>query len=385
MESAQDTFTLDDTHNSQIKLSQTNNRLVIAVESRNRYFSLELDNDDDIPKVSDEVFSDINSMYQGFVAALQKVNDKINLSFDDGNGQLICKASFSAGEIPKDRQFSLDLQEKEPAPLAPLTIIERNMEGKFNQILEKVSALEKRVAIREGNQETNGPQSGLEMKKELGNNLLDMMVQFQTKILEKLERLQEKIVLLEQKTSNLEKEEAIFNKNNSENLTTSIKSCIYFDSTSPKAVDYVFSNHNQTAQCQKLDNSTRELPLSQPLPKTGKFEVSIQIDIIQVNLWIGIVSPENLQKKDWHKQGLYFLSSEGSIYTPDLVIKPKISSVPCLKTGDIVTLKADIDQGVIAFLINDDEINSTEINLKGTTFVPYVGFSFPQNKFTILN
>jgi len=373
------THPLDD--NSQIQLSQSNNRLIIEIYAKSsaKLFSLELDNDA-IPQVSDEIFSDTSSFYQGFEDALKKAHKEISLDFD-GKGKLTYKVSFSVGKISKDHQFSLNLQEKE---LAPWTLIERNMEGKFAQILEKVSALEKRVAIKENAKEVGGSQSSLEVKKELGNSLLDMMSQFETKIFEKLERLQQKITVLEQKTANIDKEEE--GKTNKDNNSQSQNdSKVYFDTTTKKVIDYAFYNNNQSALCKNSTNQTRELPLSKSLPKTGIFEVSIRVDTLKANTWFGLVAEQNLQASAFYTDDLFFQSSGWSIRTKESGDLKSKNPTAQLKVGDILTLKADIDKGIVSFLINGAEANSTIYNLKDKIYFPYCGFAQAGDTFTILN
>jgi len=99
-------------------------------------FFVELDNDA-IVQVSKEIFSDVNTMYQGLEDALKNAYQEVKLSCDD-LGFLNYKLTYVLGPMKKEHNFSISLQEKRCDSLGAL---ESKMESKLTDVLAKVSDL----------------------------------------------------------------------------------------------------------------------------------------------------------------------------------------------------------------------------------------------------
>jgi len=122
-----------------IELSKTNDHFFIEIEApgSGRMFFVELENDA-IHQVSQELFSNVQEMFQAFEDAIQKAYPEVSLTFN-GSGKLTYRVSFSVGPIKKDQQFTIELQEKK---IDALTMFERKVENRFEKLSQKLAYLE---------------------------------------------------------------------------------------------------------------------------------------------------------------------------------------------------------------------------------------------------
>jgi len=95
-----------------IELFKTHDHFFIEIEvpSTGRTYFAELDNDA-VSQVSQEIFPNVDAIFQGLEEAINKTFKEVSLTFN-GSNKLTYKVGFSVGPIQKDHQFVIDLQEK---------------------------------------------------------------------------------------------------------------------------------------------------------------------------------------------------------------------------------------------------------------------------------
>jgi len=345
MQQAQQIYYLDQ---NEVKLSKVDNRLIIEIEAvlSQRNFSIELDNDA-IPQASNEIFANVDVMYNGFEEALKKAYKEVSISFD-GSGKLSYKISFSVGSVHREHQFTLSLQEKK---LPQITIVEKKLEN----IQKLMSNLERKQEVLE--------------KANENEKIIEMITNLETRIFEKL-------LDFENRVSSLEKEKA------NKEFKSQTELCKSFNRNFPQANDFVFSNDNKTIECK--NHNAFEIPILQSLPNSGRARFSIKIEETKGSIWMGIALCDKFNSKFWYRSEIHFSTRDGSIKVSEsLSVSPSVNPYQW-KKGDLVTMIADLDQGKVSFDVNEIEINSFQVDLKKKTYFPFCGFGHLDNKITLL-
>ena len=358
MEEAQATYYLDP---NEVKLSVIYDRLLIEVEPKaiGKSFSLELDNDV-IAQVSQEIFSDVKTMYKGIEDALKKVNDEVSLSFD-GNGQLTYKMSFFVGRVRKDRQFNITLQENESDPLI---LLEKKMENKFAQLFNKFSEIEQRIQPKVVNNNDIK-----RFVKEEDKEIAERMARLEEKVFNRLELLENKVMEVLNKVM----DQGINSKTEANKSSQKIIK-LGFDRLSPKATFFNFTDDDQTIEYTNL-KSNGLIPFSPQLPKKGTFVLSLKIQKIPSPISFGVVSYNDLRKDRWHPYSFYYETQKGIIHYNGIGrVEPHYSDIGFGKVNDVLSFIMDAEQDFFFFKINGIEINRINYNIKDKVYYPYCQF-----------
>jgi len=346
MDSSYQTFALD---KNEVKLSRTGGRLLIEVEDTvsQRNFSIELDNDA-IVQASNEIFTDVDTMYNGLQEALKKLYKEVSISFD-GKGKLAYTACFSFGAFKKDHNFVISLQEKS---LNPLAVLERRVDV-LTQELEKLKGHP--PAVKNGVQHDNIA-------------IVEMINKLEKRIFEKFDDIEKRISALEQPKL-LQK--------------TDLKTT--FDPSTSHAVNFVFKNNNQTIQ--RSGKDYYELPISNTIPRAGKLKLSFKIEKMSNWVWIGVASVDKINLNHWYKSEVRYLTTKGNIEIEggSKVYPPKISDQGYGKAGDTISMVLDVKSGLVSFEINNFEVNSIGVNMKEKSYFPYLGFGNIGDEVTFLS
>jgi len=374
-----------------IQLSKTNDRLSIEIEvpASGRTYFVELD-DDAISQVSQEIFPNVDAMFQGLEQAIAKTFKEVALTFN-GSGKLTYKIGFSVGPIQKDHQFTIDLQEKNNDAL---TIFEKKIEDRFDRLVQRVSNIEGNIPLQNGNGHSN-----------LHNNNGDMGKRFD--LLEKrVDLLEKKITEIEQtKVSRVELQNVIdaFNKLEERVLqgqsSNKILAPVAGDPDASNQLKMAKSFHNQDVDkdhafapylkkdfeffnnhkaVQYIGAHLGEVPLSKPLPKSGVFELKLKLETVPMHFWFGIVDEEvmeaNLNER-WFERNYFYSTKHGSIcYNTKHFSVMKNPSENKGKVGDVLTFIIDVDREIFSVQVNGKEINSAKISLQNhTNYYPYCG------------
>ena len=150
--------------------------------------------------------------------------------------------------------------------------------------------------------------------------------------------------------------------------------------------DFVLENNNKTFERVSKNSVHKEVYFSQMLPMSGVFVINLKFDFVEKGLWIGVISEQDFTKENWHKYDVYYSSYKGDFFEASNKItnQKKTQNVSTGKTGDVVSMKFDIDRGFICVQVNGTEVNSTLKNLKDKVYIPYVGTYYGGEKVTIL-
>jgi len=345
----------------QVQLSKKDNRLVIEVEDQinGKMFSSEFDNDA-IIQVSNEIFSDVNAMYQGLEDALKNLYKEVTLSFDDF-GFLTYKVFFTVGSLKKEHLFCISLQEKRADSQVAN---ECSLENKLTQILNKITDLEMNVCTRLNKLE--------ERMTRLEEQKIDK--QENNDVYEALSRLEKKISDLVQPS-----------EKQYQNAKEPLEKGLTFDTLCLKAQIFRITNNSKTIENLKVCEGYAELPFSQVIPSSGTFQVNIRLEELSRCMWFGVLATDRLDDKNFFLKSTFYEVGDGSIRVNNTIAKKvQCSNLPLPNVGDVIGMTFNADVGYISFSVNGFVCNSIAFSFGGKKYVPYWGFYPTGGKVSII-
>lgn len=149
-------------------------------------------------------------------------------------------------------------------------------------------------------------------------------------------------------------------------ITRDQASQLKFDSQSPFASSFRFSNDNKTI-VHNSSNRFSTIFASQPLPTSGKVKFSVRVEHAnqeKPKLYIGIASNDFKGKAIGYKTGCYFISTFTKESFVNRLHITKEDLLP--KQGQIVTVYVDLDVGKISFEVDNQRILEGRIALSKT-------------------
>jgi len=147
-----------------------------------------------------------------------------------------------------------------------------------------------------------------------------------------------------------------------------------FDTVCPQAKGFQVMNHGRTIM--NLQSSAfAEIPFSQFIPSSGIIKLSVKLESLSRDMWLGVRPALFLDEKDWYRSTTFYELGDGSIRVNNSVVnKVMTPNFAPPQVGDIVSLVVNADLGQMYFYVNEVRRNWINFDFKASKYLPYFGF-----------
>ncbi len=293
--------------------------------------------------ITNGIFSDIQSLHEGLIEAFEGGKEVSILITKEGKFIYTCLALI--GKTKREFTFDIQLEESSSDPL-------KKLETKLDKLSAKVLALEQSTV-------NQTEILGIYITKQIEQMLNERLDSFELKIEKKLLDFETKLASLSQIPQYIPQYikqpiEIIQPKQETPMKFT-------FDHATVNRTNFTLSNKNKTATKTNMDSYVK-LFAREPL-KEGLCSFSVKLEVCcdksSKNPWglIGIAPPTYAQTAHLTSNetagGTWFYGVNGYIFKNNITISSKLEAS---KNGDIITVKIDMERGVIIVMKNNVHI-----------------------------
>jgi len=333
-----------------------------------------------IPKLTQDLFSDPETLANGLKDAVNKSYPGLEISIDN-QGSITYRATLSLGNIKKEYSFTINLIENKEAQGESIL---NEIEGMKTEYVTKLNEFEHTILKHED-----------KIKSEYDNKLAGiekLILRMEEKLTERLDRLErflnipstagqeKKFTAISDNRSMILKDRSTIIRDPNRSTIINQNKGVAFNPASKNASYYFLSNNNQTVTLAKDSHPCIECVPT--IPRTGVYSFTLQIGVQNPTTGICFGITQDVSQTYWNgnKSSYRYFTLDGEI-----VGKTRKNSLYSGAFGErakMITMVVDMDNGALTFNVDGEHANSCSIAI-GVSYYVYVSLGNPGDCVTI--